>query len=231
MNKKILLVEDDENLGTLLNDYLTVKGYEMELAKDGEEGFNSFLKTKYDLLILDVMMPRLDGFNLAKKIRAVDETIPIIFLTAKSMTEDRVEGLKIGADDYLTKPFSTEELLLRINNVLRRLENSIQSSWNETNEFKLGCFVFDYNKRLLISEKEKIKLTSKESDLLRLLSLHKNKPLNRSTALIKVWGEDNYFTSRSMDVYISKLRRYLRKDESIEIANLHGSGFKLIVVD
>lgn len=231
MNKKILLVEDDENLGTLLNDYLTVKGYEMELAKDGEEGFVSFTKTKFDLLILDVMMPKLDGFNLAKKIRAVDEITPIIFLTAKSMTEDRVEGLKLGADDYLTKPFSTEELLLRINNVLRRLENSVQNSLKETTEFKLGSFIFDYNKRLLISERERIKLTSKESDLLRLLSINKNKPLNRSTALIKVWGEDNYFTSRSMDVYISKLRRYLRNDKSIEIANMHGSGFKLIIAD
>ncbi len=229
MKKKILLVEDDENLGIVLNDYLTVKEYDVQLAQDGEEGFEKFSNNKYDLLILDVMMPKLDGFTLAKRIREKDKITPIIFLTAKSMTEDRIEGLKIGADDYLTKPFSTEELLLRIKNVLKRIDKAVDPSAKEQTLFQIGKFTFDYNKRMLIVKDDQKKLTSKEADLLKLLCIHQNKLLDRSTALKQIWNEDNYFNSRSMDVYISKLRRYLKTDKSIEIVNLHGSGFKLII--
>lgn len=231
MNKRILLAEDDENLGIVLTDYLSVKGFTVELAKDGEEAYKIFSDSKFDLLVLDVMMPKLDGFNLAKKIRARDEDTPIIFLTAKSMTEDRIEGLKLGADDYLTKPFSTEELLLRINNLFKRSTSSPNYDEENRTEFKIGKFSFDYSKRTLILKDNEIKLTSKENELLRLLCIHQNKLLNRSTALQKVWNEDNYFTSRSMDVYISKLRRYLKNDSSVEIVNMHGSGFKLIVAN
>lgn len=231
MIKRILLVEDDENLGTLLNDYLSVKGYNVLLATNGNEGLEKFNSDEFDLLILDVMMPKLDGFNLAKKIRATDKETPIIFLTAKSMVEDKIEGLKIGADDYITKPFNTEELLLRIKNVLRRIEKNINRHDIEKTKFTIGKFSFDYQKRLLKLEDKEIKLTSKEADLLRLLCLYQNNLLDRKTALEKVWEEDNYFTSRSMDVYISKLRRYLKTDTSIEIINMHGSGFKLIITD
>lgn len=231
MSKRILLVEDDENLGTLLNDYLSVKGYNVLLATNGNEGLEKFNSDEFDLLILDVMMPKLDGFNLAKKIRATDKQTPIIFLTAKSMVEDKIEGLKIGADDYITKPFNTEELLLRIKNVLRRIENNIDRHDIGKTKFTIGKFSFDYQKRLLKLEDKEIKLTSKEADLLRLLCLYQNNLLDRKTALENVWEEDNYFTSRSMDVYISKLRRYLKADTSIEIINMHGSGFKLIITD
>lgn len=231
MNKRILLTEDDENLGIVLTDYLSLKGFEVTLAKDGNKGYKKFSSGKFDLLVLDVMMPKLDGFNLARKIREEDENTPIIFLTAKSMAEDRIEGLKIGADDYITKPFSTEELLLRINNVFKRITNSSEKIEDARTEFQLGKFNFNYSKRILSSGDEKIKLTSKEAELLRLLCIHQNKLLDRSTALNKVWKEDSYFTSRSMDVYISKLRRHLKRDASIEIANMHGSGFKLITLD
>ncbi len=231
MNKKILLVEDDKNLGIVLTDYLTMKGFSMILAEDGVEGYEKFKNGQFDLLILDVMMPKLDGFTLAKKIRAENESIPIIFLTAKSMTDDRIEGLTIGADDYLTKPFSTEELLLRMNNIFKRVDKSSDSIADKRTAFQIGNFNFDYNKRVLTINKSERKLTSKESELLRLLCIHNNKLLDRATALNKVWGEDNYFTSRSMDVYISKLRSYLKDDNAIEIINMHGSGFKLITVD
>jgi DNA-binding response OmpR family regulator len=229
MNKKILLAEDDKNLGIVLTDYLTVKGFDMTLAEDGEEGFRKFNSGNYDLLILDVMMPKLDGFNLAKKIREKDKKTPIIFLTAKSMTEDRIEGLKLGADDYLTKPFSTEELLLRMNNIFKRIELADGFSEDDRTEFSIGSYNFDTNKRILSGESSERKLTSKETALLKLLCIYENKLLDRSTALNTVWGEDNYFTSRSMDVYISKLRSYLKEDANIEIANMHGSGFKLII--
>jgi DNA-binding response OmpR family regulator len=231
MNKNILLVEDDENLGIVLTDYLSMKGYKVTLAKNGEEGFQKYSQTKYDLLILDIMMPKLDGFSLAKKIRLNDKSTPIIFLTAKSMIEDRVEGLKIGADDYLTKPFSTEELLLRMKNVLKRVENSNLHFEDNRTEYIIGDFRFDYNKRVLASKNSEIKLTSKEAELLKLLCINRNQLLDRTAALKHIWKDDNYFTSRSMDVYISKLRRYLKDDSKIEIVNLHGSGFKLICPD
>jgi len=231
MNKNILLVEDDENLGIVLTDYLSMKGYKVTLAKNGEEGFQKYSQTKYDLLILDIMMPKLDGFSLAKKIRLNDKSTPIIFLTAKSMIEDRVEGLKIGADDYLTKPFSTEELLLRMKNVLKRVENSNLHFEDNRTEYIIGDFRFDYNKRVLASKNSEIKLTSKEAELLKLLCINRNKLLDRTTALKHIWKDDHYFASRSMDVYISKLRRYLKDDSKIEIVNLHGSGFKLICPD
>jgi len=228
MNKQILLAEDDENLGIVLTDFLSMKGYEVVLAKDGEEAYQNFSSNKFDLLVLDVMMPKLDGFNLARKIRAEDKNTPIFFLTAKSMTGDKIEGLKIGADDYLTKPFNTEELLLRINNIFKRVKTSSNEIVDGRTVFQIGEFTFDYTKRILTKDKEETKLTSKEAELLRLLCVHQNKLLDRSTALDKVWNEDSYFTSRSMDVYISKLRKYLKIDSSIEIVNLHGSGFKLI---
>ena len=231
MGNRILLVEDDKNLGIVLTDYLTMKGFTMALAEDGEAGYKKFVDGKYDLLILDIMMPKLDGISLARKIRNEDEHVPIIFLTAKSMTEDRIEGLKLGADDYLTKPFSTEELLLRMNNILKRAENSLNDIKDDRTDFDLGAFKFDYNKRTLLAKNSERKLTSKEADLLRLLCVYKNRLLDRKTALTGVWQEDNYFTSRSMDVYISKLRGYLKEDSSIEIVNMHGSGFKLLVSD
>ncbi len=223
---KILLVEDDTNLGTILTEYLTVKKFEVTQAVNGEDGFNSFKNNRFDLCIVDVMMPKMDGFTLAKKIRLIDKDVPILFVTAKSLLDDKLEGFKIGADDYITKPFSMEELLLRISAVLRRIK-SIKTD-DEKNEFKIGDYDFDYNKRILIHASSEQKLTQKESDLLRLLCLNKNRILERSEALIRIWKDESYFTGRSMDVYITKLRNYLKNDKSIEIINVHGTGFKLI---
>ena len=231
MKTKILLVEDDKNLGTILTDYLQVKGFDVTLAQDGNEGFSLFTSNKYDLCIFDVMMPKLDGFSLAEKVRKLDEEIPVIFLTAKSMPEDRITGLKIGADDYLTKPFQTEELLLRIGNILKRIRGKSKDREPLQTIFNLGKYRFDYNRRALIFKSEEKKLTAKEADLLRLLCLYKNETLERSKALVKIWNDDSYFNSRSMDVYISKLRGYLKNDPKIEIVNLHGTGFKLIAED
>ena len=223
---KILLVEDDTNLGTILTEYLTVKKFEVTQAVNGEDGFNNFKNNRFDLCIVDVMMPKMDGFTLAKKIRLIDKDVPILFVTAKSLLDDKLEGFKIGADDYITKPFSMEELLLRISAVLRRIK-SIKTD-DEKNEFKIGDYDFDYNKRILIHASSEQKLTQKESDLLRLLCLNKNRILERSEALIRIWKDESYFTGRSMDVYITKLRNYLKNDKSIEIINVHGTGFKLI---
>ena len=231
MKTKILLVEDDKNLGTILKDYLQVKGFDVTLAQDGDEGFSLFTSSKYDLCIFDVMMPKLDGFSLAEKVRKLDEEIPVIFLTAKSMPEDRITGLKIGADDYLTKPFQTEELLLRIGNILKRIRGKSKEREPLQTLFNLGKYKFDYNRRALIFKSEEKKLTAKEADLLRLLCLYKNQTLERSKALVNIWNDDSYFNSRSMDVYISKLRGYLKNDPKIEIVNLHGTGFKLIAGD
>ncbi|MFZ1291522.1 MAG: response regulator transcription factor [Melioribacteraceae bacterium] len=224
---KILLVEDDLNLGNILSEYLSLKKYQVELCKNGEEGLISFKKDKFDLCILDVMMPRKDGFTLAKEIREINKNIPIIFLTAKSMLKDKVEGFNIGADDYITKPFNTEELILRINAVIRRSVNSINQSGNLI--YNIGKFSFDYQKRMLTISDKSITLTSKENELLKLLCENNNETLTRETALKNIWKDDNYFTSRSMDVYVTKLRNYLREDESIEIINVHGIGFKLII--
>lgn len=224
---KLLLVEDDPNLGQILNEYLTMKGYETKLCRDGEEGLSAFKRESFDLCLFDVMLPKKDGFSMAKEIRRTDSVTPIIFLTAKSMKEDTVEGFKIGGDDYITKPFSMEELLLRIQAILRRTaEHSPQIS--DQKEFNFGSFHFDFDKQLLSIQGVSTKLTSKESELLRLLCLHLNQPLDRSVALKMIWRDDSYFNARSMDVYIAKLRKHLKADESVQIMTLHGSGFKLI---
>ncbi len=221
----VLVVEDDPNLGLILKDYLKLKKYNPVLCADGEDGLKTFKNEDFDLCLLDIMMPKMDGFSLAKEIRLLDKNIPIIFLTAKSMKEDTIEGLKIGADDYITKPFSMEELLLRINAVLRR---TMKDKNYHQKIFKFGKSTFDVDHQLLTIENENIKLTNKESQLLKLLCQNKNDVLNRSAALKMIWYDDSYFNARSMDVYITKLRKYLKKDNSITIQTIHGEGFKLI---
>jgi len=226
-NIKILLAEDDANLGNLLSDYLRAKGFHTVLASNGEEAFNLFAKGSYNLCLLDVMMPIKDGFTVAKEIRKINNKIPIIFLTAKSMKEDTLQGFQSGADDYITKPFSMEELLARISAVLRRTHG--EETIEEEKHFTIGNYLFDYQKRKLSYNDEYQKLTSKENDLLRLLCLNEGKVLERAYALKAIWEDDNYFNARSMDVYIAKLRKHLKKDESIEIMNVHGRGFRFII--
>jgi two-component system OmpR family response regulator len=228
MEKKtrLILTEDDENLGLLLREYLIAKGYDTDLYPDGEVAYKGFQKSQYDLCIFDVMMPKKDGFTLAKEIRMLNSDIPIIFLTAKSMKEDVIEGFKIGADDYMTKPFSMEELLFRIEAILRR---SGGEGDNTQSVFKLGRFIFDARKQTLSDASENTKLTTKEADLLKLLCVNANKILERNFALRTIWVDDNYFNARSMDVYITKLRKLLKSEEGIEIINVHGKGYKLIV--
>ena len=223
---RILLCEDDENLGMLLREYLQAKGYSAELCPDGEVGYKTFLKSKFDLCVLDVMMPKKDGFTLAQEIRQANAQIPIIFLTAKTLKEDILEGFKIGADDYITKPFSMEELTFRIEAILRRVRGKRSK---ETNLYKIGNFTFDTQKQLLSIGDKQTKLTTKESELLGLLCAHANEILQRDFALKTIWIDDNYFNARSMDVYITKLRKHLKDDESIEIINIHGKGYKLII--
>lgn len=224
---RILLVEDDPNLGTILNEYLIAKSFECTLRKDGKEGFEEFMQSDYDLCILDVMMPIKDGFTLAKEIRRVNHEVPIIFLTAKSMKDDKIEGFKLGADDYLTKPFSMEELLMRVQAILRRTQMITKEKQKENFEF--GNFSFDSKQQVLTAGTKEQKLTSKENELLRLLCVHLDDVLDRSYALKKIWGDDSYFNSRSMDVYVTKLRKYLKEDERVQLINVHGKGFKLIV--
>lgn len=221
---KILLAEDDHNLGTILKAYLEAKGYPTKLYVNGKEAYDAYTREKFDFCILDVMMPVKDGFTLAKEIRKSDRKIPILFLTAKSMQEDRIEGLQLGADDYLTKPFSMEELLLRIKAILRR---AVTVS-GEQNIFKLGKYVFDYSHQTLALKDDIQKLTSKEAELLKLLAENLNSVLDRSIALNRIWNDDSYFNARSMDVYIAKLRKYLKDDPGIELLNVHGIGFKLL---
>lgn len=221
---KILLAEDDHNLGTILKAYLEAKGYPTKLFVNGKEAHDAYAKEKFDFCILDVMMPIKDGFTLAKEIRKTDKKTPILFLTAKSMQEDRIEGLQLGADDYLTKPFSMEELLLRIKAILRR---SV-SDGGEQNIFTIGKYIFDYSHQTLMLNNESQKLTSKEAELLKLLAENLNGILDRSIALNRIWNDDSYFNARSMDVYIAKLRKYLKDDPDIELLNVHGIGFKLL---
>ena len=225
---KVLLVEDDTNLGNLLSEYLEAKGYATKLATNGREGFELFTKHKYDICLLDVMMPVKDGFTLAKEIRATDKNIPIVFLTAKSMKEDTIEGFHAGADDYITKPFSMEELLLRMKAILRRVKSPGLKD-QEQNEFTIGKYRFNYTQQQLEINGKPQKLTTKEADLLKLLCLHSNDVLDRNFALNAIWHDDNYFNSRSMDVYIAKLRKYLKDDPKVEILNIHGKGFRLLV--
>ena len=225
---KILLAEDDPNLGLLLEEYLQAKGYAVTLAVNGKEAFDMFCKHSYDLCLLDVMMPLKDGFTLAKEIRVSNKQVPIIFLTAKSMKEDTIEGFNAGGDDYMTKPFSTEELLARIHAVLRRSMKA-QALENTQTEFVIGKYKFNTETTLLKGGTDDIKLTTKEGQLLRLLAINQNDILDRSFALKTIWHDDNYFNSRSMDVYITKLRKYLKQDPKVEIVNVHGKGFKLLV--
>ncbi|MEA1898924.1 MAG: response regulator transcription factor [Bacteroidota bacterium] len=222
---RILLAEDDKNLGSLLKEYLELKGYFADLYPDGEKAYKGFTKEHYDLLLLDVMMPVMDGFTLATEVRQINKEVPIIFLTAKALKEDVLEGFAIGADDYITKPFSMEELLFRIEAILRR---TIAGKDSETHLFQLGNYNFDSQKQTLIIGKYSQKLTTKESELLKLLCSNKNKVLERNFALRTIWYDDNYFNARSMDVYITKLRKYLKEDPSVEIINVHGKGFKII---
>ncbi len=224
---KLLVVEDDPNLGDILKEYLEMKGYEPTLCRDGEEGWNKFKKDKFDLCLLDIMMPKKDGFTLAKEIKKVQENLPILFLTAKNQKDDIIEGLKIGADDYLTKPFSMEELLLRITAILRRTQKSTEISALKTYTF--GDFVLHYDEQFIEGPEGKHKLTSKENELIRLLASEINKLVNRSHALKQIWGDDSYFNARSMDVYLSKIRKILKDDPKVQIITVHGEGFKMIV--
>jgi len=226
-NIKILLAEDDENLGMLLREYLIAKGFKTELFVNGELALAGFKKNKYDICILDVMMPKMDGFTLAREIKKINSAMPFIFLTAKSLKEDVLEGFSIGADDYITKPFSMEELMFRIKAILRRVSTNNSTDTNET--YQIGEYIFDSQKQLLEHGKKQLKLTTKESELLKLLCNNKNNVLERNFALKTIWQEDSYFNARSMDVYITKLRKYLKEDTSIQILNIHGKGYKLIV--
>lgn len=227
-NPRILLVEDDHNFGDVLSSYLEMNDFDITLAPDGSAGLEQFQKNAYDLCILDVMMPKKDGFTLAKEIRELNGEIPIIFLTAKSLKEDVIQGFKIGADDYIPKPFSSDELLCRIQAVLKRSKYNARPT-DEPTTFVVGKYKFDYNLRQLEHADTSIKLSPKEAELLRLFCLHKNEIISRSDTLIKLWNEDTYFTARSMDVFITKLRKYLKDDPNIEIQNIHRNGFRLRV--
>ncbi len=228
-NKKILLVEDDPNFGTVLKDYLMLNDYSVTHAKDGLEGLIMFKNDDFDICILDVMMPRKDGFSLAKDIRTTNKEIPIIFLTAKTMKEDVLRGYEVGADDYLNKPFDSEVLLYKIKAILHRKQKDINAD-DDQHEFQVGKFHLNSKLRHLSYDGgEPRKLSPKENKLLKMLVLHLNDLMPRELALTKIWRDDNYFTSRSMDVYIAKLRKYLKEDNNVEIVNIHGEGFRLIV--
>lgn len=224
---RLLLAEDDANFGDVLKSYLEMHDFDVELAPDGEVASDIFTKQHFDLCIFDVMMPKKDGFTLAEEVRNMNQEVPIIFLTAKSMKEDIINGFKIGADDYITKPFNSEELLYRIHAILRRSGADAV----DQDEFEIGSYHFNYPLRILKRGEDKDKLSPKEAELLRLFVLKKNQVLERSEALKKIWGEDNYFTARSMDVFVTKLRKYLKDDTNVEISNIHGNGFRLIVLE
>jgi two-component system OmpR family response regulator len=226
-SKKILLAEDDNNLGVLLRNYLIAKNYDTKLCINGLEALELFQKNEFNICIIDIMMPEMDGITLAKEIRKKTQNIPIIFLTAKNLKEDIIEGFKTGADDYITKPFSMEELLYRIEAILRRATEPVVNKKEE--HYFIGEYAFDTLKQLLTLKDQTIKLTTKESELLELLCSHKNEILERNYALKEIWIDDNYFNARSMDVYITKLRKYLKKDSSVKILNVHGKGYKLLI--
>lgn len=231
MNKKLLLAEDDPNLGMLLQDYLQLKGkFDVVLSKDGDEGLRAFTKEQFDLVILDVMMPKKDGFTLAKEIRKMDPNIPIIFATAKGMMEDKAAAFNLGGDDYITKPFRIEELLLRINALLKRVANQNSREEEKPTRFKIGKYDFDFaTQQIFTADAPLQKLSTKEAELLRLLCLKQNSVLTREEALLNIWHDDNYFNGRSMDVFLSKIRKFLKDDPSVEIINVHGKGYKLLV--
>ena len=223
---RILLCEDDTNLGMVLKNYLELHDYEVVLERDGRLGLAAFQREKFDICLLDVMMPHVDGFTLAADIRDVDLDIPLFFLSAKTMKEDFIKGYNLGADDYITKPFDSEVLLLKIKAILKRNEEDNRIS--ENIEFDFGTYHFNPKIRQLIHPTGTQTLSPKENDLLKMLGEHKNDLLPRERALKKIWGSDTYFNGRSMDVYIAKLRKYLKEDEAIEIVNIHGNGFRLV---
>jgi DNA-binding response OmpR family regulator len=228
MNKKtkILLVEDDPNFGSVLKNYLELNEYDVKLCTDGFSGYDQFVSGKYDICILDVMMPRKDGFTLAREIREKDEHVPLIFLTAKTLKEDMLSGFSLGADDYITKPFDSEVLLMKLKAILKRsVDKSLDPS---KKDFKIGRYDFRYDHRTITLDGNSQKLSPKEADLLRMLCVYKNELLPRQKALKEIWGDDNYFNARSMDVFITKLRKYLKDDPSLDIINIHGKGFRLI---
>ncbi len=232
-NSKILLVEDDQNFGDVLRSYLELHDFEVHLATDGLQGLSMFKKDNFDLCIFDVMMPKMDGFTLGKEVRKINSTIPFVYLTARNMKEDILEGFKIGADDYLSKPFNAEELLYRIQAILKR-STATPEKEDETKDFVIGKYHFNFPLRKLVFDPENPenpveKLSPKEAQLLKMFCLKMNDILPRSEALQKIWHEDTYFTARSMDVFVTKLRKYLRQDENIEIVNIHGNGFQLLV--
>jgi len=225
-SKKILLAEDDANLGQLLRNYLNIKNFETTLAVNGREALEAFVKNDFDICILDIMMPEIDGITLAKEIRKSRPEIPVIFLTARNQKEDVIEGFRTGADDYVTKPFSMEELLYRIEAIMRRVNEP--GGQKKLDNYKIGEYSFDTLKQLLVIKGQTMKLTTKESELLELLCRHRNEIMERNFALKAIWTDDNYFNARSMDVYITKLRKYLKKDPAVKILNVHGKGYKLI---
>ena len=224
----ILLVEDDQNLGFVIQDALKRTGYNVHLCRDGKEGLKQFNEQVYDLCVLDVMLPHKDGFSLAEDIRLTNAEVPIVFLTAKSQTEDRIAGFKAGGDDYLTKPFSHEELILRIEAILRRTHGRTEGQ-RDRERFEIGTFTFDHRNLMLSHPFEERKLTKKEAEVLRLLCMHQDQVLPRELVLNMVWGDDTYFLGRSLDVFISRLRKYLKADPDVRIMNVHGVGFKLQV--
>jgi DNA-binding response OmpR family regulator len=232
MANKILLVEDDQNFGDVLKSYLEMHDFDVTLATDGEQGFQTFKNGKFDLVVSDVMMPKKDGFTMGQEIRQLNKEIPMIFLTAKTLKEDVLEGFKLGADDYITKPFNSEELLYRVRAVMRRATKPEESEDNQR-DFIISDFHFDYALRVLTYKPDgsQEKLSPKEAQLLRLFCLRMNDVLQRSEALTKIWEDDNYFTARSMDVFITKIRKYLSKDPKIEIENIHGNGFRMYLKD
>ncbi|WP_212000059.1 response regulator transcription factor [Chitinophaga sp. HK235] len=225
---KILLAEDDTNLGMVLKNYLELNDYDVELCRDGILALAAFRREKFDICLLDIMMPNMDGFKLAEEIRDVDPDIPLFFLSAKTMKEDIIQGYKLGADDYISKPFDSELLLLKIKAILKR-NQELNSKEEEQHEFQIGFYSFNSRLRTLAHNGETHTLSPKENELLHMLCEHKNDLLPRELALKKIWGSDTYFNGRSMDVYIAKLRKYLKEDSNIEIVNIHGNGFRLVV--
>ena len=225
---KILLAEDDTNLGMVLKNYLELNDYDVELCRDGILALAAFRREKFDICLLDIMMPNMDGFKLAEEIRDVDPDIPLFFLSAKTMKEDIIQGYKLGADDYISKPFDSELLLLKIKAILKR-NQELNNKEEEIHEFVIGSYAFNSRLRTLAHNGETHTLSPKENELLHMLCEHKNDLLPRELALKKIWGSDTYFNGRSMDVYIAKLRKYLKDDTNIEIVNIHGNGFRLVV--
>lgn len=230
-NNRILLVEDEQNFGDVLRSYLEMHDFDITLAKDGVAGLEAFRKGAFDLCILDVMMPKKDGFTLASDIRELDKDIPIIFLTAKNMKEDVLQGFKIGGDDFISKPFNSEVLLARINAILKRSLSKMPVEGDELKEYEIGKYKFNFPLRSLIFDEDEStaeKLSPKEAELLKIFAQRINDVVPRAEALKKIWGEDSYFTARSMDVFVTKLRKYLKDDENLEIVNIHGNGFQLL---